>query len=149
MDRAVRPYNANDAVTRCRQRVQQDTVVQHRGWKDDPPYGVRKLLVMGAERLDERGWERLEAAFDARAIPTTPSATAGWAGEGSRRVLTDDPIVAATRLDDASWCTAAESGPELHRLAKLLHRPAKLLRRWRAEILAHHATGASNGPVEA
>lgn len=26
---------------------------------------------------------------------------------------------------------------------------AKMLRRWRAEILAHHATGASNGPVEA
>lgn len=56
--------NANDAVTRCRQRVQQDTV-GHRGWKGDPLYGVRKLLLMGAERLDERGWQRLETALDA------------------------------------------------------------------------------------
>jgi len=51
--------------------------------------------------------------------------------------LTDDPVLAGSRLADAiAWCTATESGPELHRLAKLL-------RRWRAEILAHHATGAS------
>jgi transposase len=28
-------------------------------------------------------------------------------------------------------------------------RLGKLLRRWRTEILAHHATGASNGPTEA
>ncbi len=33
-------------------------------------------------------------------------------------------------------------GPELRRLAKLL-------RRWRTEIVAHHITGASKGPVEA
>jgi len=26
---------------------------------------------------------------------------------------------------------------------------AKTIRRWRTEILAHHSTGASNGPVEA
>jgi len=60
----LRSHLANDAVTRCRQRVQQDTVGD-RGWKDDPLYGVRKLLLMGAERLDERGWERLHAALDA------------------------------------------------------------------------------------
>ena len=35
-----------------------------------------------------------------------------------------------------------ESGPELRRLAKML-------RRWMTQILAHHRTGASNGPVEA
>lgn len=57
--------------------------------------------------------------------------------------LTDDEDVAAERLDEAiSWCAAAESGPELRRLLKVL-------RRWRNEILAHHRTGASNGPVEA
>ena len=34
------------------------------------------------------------------------------------------------------------SGPELRRLAKTL-------RRWMTQILNHHRTGASNGPVEA
>jgi transposase len=57
--------------------------------------------------------------------------------------LTEDGELAAARLDDAiAWCTAAECGPELRRLAKLL-------RRWTTQILAHHSTGASNGPVEA
>lgn len=57
--------------------------------------------------------------------------------------LTDDPGLAAARLDSAVvWCAAAESGPELRRLTKVL-------RRWRNQILAHHSTGASNGPVEA
>jgi transposase len=50
---------------------------------------------------------------------------------------TDDPDIATERLDDAiAWCTAAEAGPELRRLAKTL-------RRWRTEIIAHHSTGAS------
>ena len=49
---------ANAAVTRCRTRVQQETL-EHRGWKGDPLYDIRKLLLMGAERVDERGWERI------------------------------------------------------------------------------------------
>ena len=57
--------------------------------------------------------------------------------------LTDDVVEAERALDDAiDWCTAPGSGTELRRLAKTL-------RRWREEILAHHTTGASNGPVEA
>ena len=57
--------------------------------------------------------------------------------------LTDDPDGAAQLLDDATaWRSEPESGPELGRLAKTL-------RRWRRETLAHHDTGASNGPVEA
>src|SRR5690606_14182426 len=53
---------ANAAVTRCRQRVQQQTL-EHRGWKGDPLYDVRKLLLLGAERIDEAGWERLHRAL--------------------------------------------------------------------------------------
>jgi hypothetical protein len=57
--------------------------------------------------------------------------------------LTDDAEVAATKLTEAiRWCTEPEFGPELARLAKVL-------RRWKVQILAHHSTGASNGPVEA
>jgi transposase len=55
---------ANAAVTRARQRVQQATL-EHRGWKGDPLYDIRKLLLLGAERVDETGWERLHAALGA------------------------------------------------------------------------------------
>ena len=55
---------ANDALTRCRHRVQQETL-EHRGWKGDPLYDVRKLLLLGAERVDDAGWVRIHAALDA------------------------------------------------------------------------------------
>ncbi len=133
---------ANQAVTRCRQRIQQDTMA-HRGWKGDPLYDIRKLLLLGAERVDERGWARLHAAL-AAGDPDGHLRDCWVAKEKVRDVyLTDDPSEAAERLTDAlAWCTAPEAGPELRRLAKTLSR-------WRAEIVAHHTTGASNGPVEA
>jgi len=82
---------ANDAVTRCRQRVQQDTV-GHRGWKGDPLYGIRKVLLLGAERLDARGWQRLHAALDA-GDPDDAIRDCWVAKEKVRDVyLTDDPV---------------------------------------------------------
>jgi transposase len=42
----------NEAVTKCRQRVQQESLGR-RGWKDDPLYRIRRLLLLGAERMDE------------------------------------------------------------------------------------------------
>jgi transposase len=133
---------ANAAVTACRQRVQQETL-EHRGWKGDPLYDVRKLLLLGAERVDDTGWERLHAALNA-GDPNDEVRDCWVAKEKIRSVYAAaDPDAAAELLDDAiDWCTAAESGLELRRLAKML-------RRWRAEIIAHHTTGASNGPVEA
>lgn len=133
---------ANMALTRCRQRVQQATMA-HRGWKGDPLYDVRKLILLGAERVDEAGWRRIHAALDA-GDPDGEVRDCWVAKEKVRDVyLTDEENLAAERLDDAiAWCAAAESGPELRRLLKAL-------RRWRAAILAHHRTGASNGPVEA
>ena len=133
---------ANMAVTRCRQRTQQATL-EHRGWKGDPLYDIRKLLLLGAERVDEAGWARLHRALGDGDLDGEVQDC--WvAKEKVRSVyLTEDPDQAAELLDNAiAWCTATESGPELRRLAKLL-------RRWRREILAHHSTGASNGPVEA
>lgn len=132
----------NAAVTACRQRVQQETL-EHRGWKGDPLYDIRKLLLLGAERIDEAGWERLHAALDA-GDPNDEVRDCWVAKEKIRSIYaTDDPDLAAERVDDPiAWCTEPEAGPELRRLAKTL-------RRWRTEIVAHHHTGASNGPVEA
>src|SRR5688572_25646266 len=133
---------ANDALSRCRRRVQQETL-GHRGRRDDPLYRIRRLLLLGAERVDERGWARIHAALDAS--DRNAEVRDCWVAKEKVRdvYLTDDADLAAELLDDAiAWCTEAEAGPELRRLAKTL-------RRWRTEILAHHTTGASNGPVEA
>lgn len=133
---------ANQAVTRCRQRVQQSTL-EHRGWKGDPLYDIRKLLLLGAERVDAAGWDRLQRAL--RSGDPDGEVRDCWvAKERVRSVyLTDDPAIAEQALDDAiAWCAEPESGPELRTLAKTL-------RRWRTEIVAHHHTGASNGPTEA
>ena len=43
---------ANQALTRCRQRVQQATL-GHRGRAADPLYNMRKLFLLGAERVDQ------------------------------------------------------------------------------------------------
>ena len=65
---AVDPFHvvrlANKALDRCRRRTQNDTA-GHRGRNSDPLYGARKLLLMGAERLDDTGWDRLRQALDA------------------------------------------------------------------------------------
>ena len=133
---------ANAAVTGCRARIQRQTL-EHRGWKGDPLYDVRKLLLMGAERVDERGWERIHAALAAGDPDGVLADT--WTGKEKVRdvYLTDDYDQASAALDDAiAWCADPDSGPELARLLKTL-------RRWQTEILNHHLTGASNGPVEA
>jgi transposase len=44
---------AQDAIDRVRRRVQQDTH-GHRGRKGDPLYGIRRVLLRGAENLTAR-----------------------------------------------------------------------------------------------
>ncbi|MCY4433781.1 MAG: ISL3 family transposase [bacterium] len=143
---AVDPFHvvrlANQAVDRCRRRTQNDTT-GHRGRKGDPLYGARKLLLMGAERLDDPGWARLRQALDAGA-PYDEIADCWEAKEKIRSVFkTRNPEQASARLDDAiAWCKAPEAAPELHRLVRTLTR-------WRAEIKTSIATRAHNGRTEA
>ena len=133
---------ANQALTKCRQRTQTDTT-RHRGRRGDPLYGAPKLLVMGSERLDGAGRERLRSALDA-GDPYDEVADCWDAKEKVRSTFkTPDPEQGAGRLDDAiDWCAAPEAAPELHRLATTL-------RRWRAEIITSTATGTHNGRTEA
>jgi transposase len=49
---------ANRCLDKVRRRVQNETL-GHRGRKADPLYRIRKLLLSGAERLDERGNQRM------------------------------------------------------------------------------------------
>ena len=102
---------ANQALTKCRQRTQTDTT-GHRGRKGDPLYGARKLLLMGSERLDGAGWERLRSALG-RGDPYDEVADCWEAKEKVRSVFkTPDPEQGAGRLDDAiEYCRAPEAAP--------------------------------------
>jgi transposase len=55
--------------------------------------------------------------------------------------LAEDPAEAALLLDKAIAGCAQDDVPEIVSLGATLAR-------WRTEILAHHDTGASNGPTE-
>jgi transposase len=60
--RVADPFHVVGVANRCldtvRRRVQQETL-GHRGRKRDPLYRIRKVLLRGAERLDERGNRRM------------------------------------------------------------------------------------------
>ena len=53
---------ANQVVTEVRQRTQQD-VMGHRGRKGDPLYDIRRLLLVGEERLSGSAHRRIDTAL--------------------------------------------------------------------------------------
>jgi Transposase len=54
----ARSHVANRCLDQVRRRVQNETL-GHRGRKRDPLYRIRKLLLTGNERLDDRGRDRM------------------------------------------------------------------------------------------
>lgn len=133
---------ANQAVDDVRRRTQQATL-GHRGRKGDPLYGIRRLLLVAGENLDDRGWERLQRGLDAGDRWGEVGA-ALLAKELLREVFTAVDVDHAHRrlIVFFQWCAEA-SVPELVRLASTIDR-------WTDELLAFHTTGgASNGPAEA
>jgi transposase len=131
---------ANRCVDQVRRRVQNETL-GHRGRKRDPLYRIRKLLLTGAERLDERGHDRILLGL--RVGDPHDEVLGAWLAKESVRdvYLTDDPDEAAVLLDKAITGCRNDDVPEINSLGRTLAA-------WRAEILAHHTTGASNGPTE-
>lgn len=53
---------ANNMLTKVRQRLTQETKGR-RGISLDPVWANRRLLLKGAERLSDRGWNRLKIVF--------------------------------------------------------------------------------------
>jgi transposase len=132
---------ANHCVDQVRRRVQNETL-GHRGRKHDPLYKIRKLLLTGSERLNETGHDRVLLGL--RVGDPHDEVLGAWLAKESVRdvYLTDDPADAAVLLDKAIAGCASDDVAEIVSLGRTL-------RAWRTEILAHHATGASNGPTEA
>ena len=132
---------ANRAIDEVRRRVQNETV-GHRGRSGDPLYGIRRLLLRGTERHNDRSRARLEAGL-AAGDPRDEVLDALLAKEALRWMYgAQTAAEAAARFDAFVADCQGSDAPELHRLSRTAVR-------WRAEILAHHTTGASNGPTEA
>ena len=142
--RVADPFHVVRVGNRCldkvRRRVQQETL-EHRGRKGDPLYRIRKLLVTGTERLDDRGRHRMLLGL--RIGDPRDEVLGAWLAKESVRdiYLTDEPAVAATLVDKAIAGCAKDDVEEIRSLGRTLAA-------WRTEILAHHDTGASNGPTE-
>lgn len=132
---------ANRCVDAVRRRVQND-LLGHRGRKDDPLYKIRRVLLSGAERLRDRGVDRM--ALGSRHGDPHGEVRGAWlAKEYLRDVhLTDDAGEATLLLDRATVGCFADEVAEIVSLRTTL-------KRWRTQILAHRATGASNGLTEA
>src|SRR5690606_14515592 len=147
LDHATRvadPFHVVRAGNRCldtvRRRVQNQTL-GHRGRKGDPLYRIRKIMLAGSERLDERGHERMLLGL--RFGDPHDEVLGAWLAKESVRdlYLTDDPADAAALLDKTIAGCAADEVDEIRSLGRTL-------RSWRTEILAHHDTRASNGLTE-
>jgi len=131
---------ANRCLDKVRRRVQNETL-GHRGRKRDPLYRIRKILLTGNERLDQRGRDRMLLGL--RVGDPHDEVLGAWLAKESVRdiYLADSWRDARTLLDKAITGCLADDVPEIVSLGNTLNS-------WRREILAHHRTGASNGPTE-
>ena len=130
----------NRCVDQVRRRVQNETL-GHRGRKADPLFRIRKLLLTGSERLNEHGSDRMLLGL--RVADPHDEVLGAWLAKESVRdvYLADNWRDARLLLNKAIVGCLADDVPEIVSLGKTLQS-------WRAEILAHHVTGASNGPTE-
>lgn len=131
---------ANRMLDQVRRRVQNETL-GHRGRKHDPLFGVRKLLLKGDERLDERGRDKLLAGL--RVGDPNDEVLGAWLAKESVRsvYLVDNPDEATALLDNAISACKTDEVAEIRTMGRTLSH-------WHDEILNHHRTGASNGPTE-
>ena len=135
---------AGEALDRCRQRVQQQTL-GHRGHKNDPLYTARRTLHTGTGLLTSRQNERLADLF---AGDEHVEVEATWAIY--QRMITayrqpdkkNGRELMARLIDALSHDVPAEL-TEIITLGRTLHKRA-------ADVLAYfERPGTSNGPTEA
>ena len=135
---------AGEALTRCRQRVQQDTC-GHRGRAGDRLYRARRTLLTGVDLLTDRQVARLEELF---ADERHAEVHATWSIYQRLIVAYRQPDTKLGRFLLEGVIDAVSTGipKELVELASL----GRTLRRRAANVLAFFdRPGTSNGPTEA
>lgn len=143
--RVADPFHVVRVGQRCLDRVRrrvQNQTLGHRGRARDPLYRIRKLLATAADTLDGQGLDRM--LLQLRVGDPEGEVMGAWCAKESVRdiYLTEDPHAAELLIDRAIEACRIDAVTEIRSLGRTLAR-------WRSEILAHHTTGASNGPTEA
>jgi len=135
---------AGDALDRCRQRVQQETLGR-RGRRGDPLFNARKTLHTGDDLLKDKQRERLTRLFT---DPAHAAIEATW-GIYQRLVAAyrdEDKTAGKKKLAAVIESVATGVPAALTELVTLGH----TLKRRAGDILAYpDQPGSSNGPTEA
>ncbi|HEX4218484.1 MAG TPA: ISL3 family transposase, partial [Acidimicrobiales bacterium] len=141
----VDPFHAIALANRCldaiRRRVQTEQL-GHRGRKDDPLYRARRVLLMGEEKLDEKGTQRLSSLL-ALGDPGGEVAIAYRIKERLRDFYrtgnADDARQLLTELRD--HCIKRAMPPEVRKLGRTIDQ-------WFDKLCNFHVARVSNGPTE-
>jgi hypothetical protein len=104
-------------VDKVRRPVQNDTL-GHRGRRDDPLYRIRRIALVDAERLNQKGWQRLHDGL-AVGDPSGDLASAWVAKELFRNMYAAKDRRAAHRalIRFYTHCAERDHVPELVTLA--------------------------------
>lgn len=132
---------ANRCLDQIRRRVQRETL-GHRGRKNDPLYRIRRVLLVGEERLNREASERLASLFEL-GDPDAEVAIAYRVKERLRDFYRiSDPQQARDLLAElVEHCLARAMPQEIQRLGKTL-------KHWLPKICNYHQARISNGPTE-
>ena len=132
----------NTALDEVRRRVQNQTL-GHRGRKDDPLYGARKLLLSASERITDNGQTKLRGLLVA-GDPHGEVRNAWHAKETLRGVynITDAKVGAETVEQLASEFQDPWLPEEINTLGRTLWR-------WRTQISNWHTARVTNAATEA
>jgi transposase len=141
----VDPFHAISLANRCldtvRRRVQTEQT-GHRGRRDDPLYRVRRVLLMGEEKLDAEASARLASLLELG----DPNAEVAVAYRIKERVRdfyrTGDPNEARRMLEDLqAHCLKRAMPPEVQKLGRTI-------RQWFDKLCNYHLARVTNGPTE-
>ena len=141
----VDPFHVVSLANRCldavRRRVQNEQM-GHRGRRDDPLYRARRVLLIGEEKLDAAGTERL-ASLLALGDPNAEVAIAYRIKERLRDFYrTSDPDEAREILKELEeHCRRPTMPPEIQKLGRTI-------RTWFDKIANFHLARVTNGPTE-
>jgi transposase len=133
---------ANRCLDSVRRRVQHEQL-GHRGRRDDPLYRVRRVLLVGEEKLSEEQATRLNSLL-ALGDPSAEVALAYRVKERLRDFYRcGDPAEARAMLEDLkTHCLQKAMPPEIRKLGRTL-------KEWFDKICNYHLARITNAPTEA
>lgn len=141
----VDPFHAISLANRCldavRRRVQSEQT-GHRGRRDDPLYRVRRVLLIGEEKLKEEATERLASLLEL-GDPGGEVAIAYRIKERFRDFYrTNNPDTARQILEELQrHCLKRAMPPEVQKLGRTI-------KAWFVKLCNYHLAKVTNGPTE-